>query len=174
MKILFFLFIVLNLTRVSFSREIIAKEKYLCDDRSQWKILYYNGNNKIAEHISFGGVVLLEGKIPDGIVNIYYEDGVLMKKLNYKLGRLDGISKFYFKNGDIYRQMHYFNGKLHGEVKEYFRNGKIKFIENWIEDKKDGLFLQYDPNGKMRSKTRWREGIIYDDYLIYDKNAKGE
>ena len=74
-----------------------------------------------------GAIVKTSGKIPDGTVKEYFENGAVLADYNYKDGKLEGKSKGYYPNGTLRGEWNYKNGKLEGVIKAYYQSGKLNY-----------------------------------------------
>jgi antitoxin component YwqK of YwqJK toxin-antitoxin module len=96
--------------------------------------IFYRGGDIIAwENHDNDGYMQIEGSIPDGIVNEYYEDEngnetqVVFAEWNYKDNRLEGISRIYDRDGYLEEEFDYYDGKLDKILKKYYENGHLSF-----------------------------------------------
>jgi antitoxin component YwqK of YwqJK toxin-antitoxin module len=56
-------------------------------------------------------VNFIDGKVEDGLYEVYYENGQLQRKANYKDGKRDGLYERYYENGQLQRKRNYKDGK---------------------------------------------------------------
>ena len=76
---------------------------------------------------------LISGSIPDGLVKVGDEDGVVRLVETYKDGKRNGLTTSYFKNGKISSECNYSDGKLNGKLLAYSRDGKIASEVSFIK-----------------------------------------
>lgn len=79
---------------------------------------------------------------------IYYVNGKVAEKENYKNGKLDGVSLWYSEEGKILKEFMYSNGDLHGLSKYYSPTGELIIEGAYKQGKKDGIWKYYE-NGKL-------------------------
>lgn len=115
-----------------------------------------------------GKVVNTIGKIPDGIVKEYFENGAPLAEYNYKGGKLEGMSKGYYENGALRGEWNYKNGKLDGKMKYYYGNGNLNYETHYKDDKKNGVSKHYDETGKLNYEFNFKDdkydGVIKSYY----------
>tara|TARA_R110002096_G_scaffold147031_2_gene306460 strand:- start:14388 stop:15095 length:708 start_codon:yes stop_codon:yes gene_type:complete len=110
-----------------------------------WK--YYQKNSEqllILEHFDNSGNL-------NGERFVYYENGQIAEKQNYKEGKLDGISLWYSETGSVLKEFVYVNGELHGLSKFYNPKGMLLVEGNYKRGKKDGIWKYYE-NGKLKEE----------------------
>ena len=160
--------------------------------------VFYSEGKEISKQIldEDKNVVKAIGKIPDGAVKEYYENGKLKAKWNYKNGNLDGLCKIYFENGELMFKNNYKNGKrdgitktyyrglrlrykyeykdgkLEGVVKKYYRNGKLAFEWNYKDDKREGTAKSYFKNGLLKAVWNYKSDQLDGTIRIYYKNGE--
>ena len=97
------------------------------------------------------------GKIPDGIVEQYDDNGKLQFECNYKDSKREGITKRYDENGILINEWNYKNGKLEGISKMYYESGGIRYIDTF----KNGQLIkrkEYDEKGNLISEKDYPIG----------------
>ena len=75
---------------------------------------------------------LISGGIPDGVVKVLDEDGVLRLQETYLDGKRNGETKSYFKSGKVSSESTYTDGNLNGKLIAYSRDGKIASEVNFL------------------------------------------
>jgi len=106
----------------------------------------------------------LFGKIPDGIVREYYDNGRIKEEWFYKDGKRNGRTRKYCETGKLLLEARYKNDKLNGPYHVYHENGLLceegfyKYYKgsewNLFQDTKTGLYKQYYKNGKRREEGK--------------------
>ena len=94
----------------------------------------------------------------DGLVEWYYENGQLERKVNYKEGKQDGLVEWYYENGQLEGKGNYKDEKKDGLWKVYHENGQVKGKFNYKDGKQDGVVETYYANGQLKSKTNYKDG----------------
>lgn len=82
---------------------------------------------------------------------VYYENGQIAEKQNYKDGKLDGVSKWYSEKNSVLKEFIYVNGQLHGLSKYYNPKGELLVEGQYKRGKKDGIWKYYE-NGKLKEE----------------------
>lgn len=108
----------------------------------EWKY-YQNTNNKLLtlEHYDDSGNLI-------GERFVYYPNGQLAEKQQYKTGKLDGLSVMYSDNNVLLSELTYVNGELHGMSKYYASKGDLVAEGFYKNGKKDGIWKYYK-DGKL-------------------------
>ncbi|MFH1824840.1 MAG: CsgG/HfaB family protein [Candidatus Firestonebacteria bacterium] len=108
------------------------------------EIVFYNKGKEIAKRIfDKKDNEKIIGKIPDGIVKFYDEDGKLDSEQNYKDGKRNGLLKVYYENGKLYLEQNYKDDKRNGVYKYYDEKGGLDKEGSYKDDKRDGLLKEY-------------------------------
>ena len=79
---------------------------------------------------------------------IYYENGQIAERQNYKEGKLEGESFWYSERNIVLKAFMYVNGELHGISKYYDPKGELLVEGAYKRGKKDGIWKYYE-NGKL-------------------------
>jgi len=107
-----------------------------------WKYYQKSTNNLlILEH--FDNLGRLTGERM-----VYYNNGQIAEKQNYKAGKLDGLSLWYSKDNVLLKEYIYENGELHGMSKFYNSNGDLIVEGLYKRGKKHGIWKYYE-NGEL-------------------------
>ena len=107
-----------------------------------WKY-YQNKSGKLLTLENYGD----EGDL-HGERLVYYDNGQIAEKQNYKLGTLDGVSTWYSENNIVLKEFNYVNGDLNGSSKYYNPKGELITEGLYKKGKKDGIWKFYE-NGKL-------------------------
>lgn len=92
-----------------------------------------------------------EGKL-HGDRFVYYKNGVVAEKQEYKNGTLDGVSVWYSEDAVPIRQMVYVNGILHGLSKHYNIEGELIIEGAYKNDKKAGVWKYFEDGNLVDEK----------------------
>ncbi|MFT6842530.1 MAG: antitoxin component YwqK of YwqJK toxin-antitoxin module [Psychroserpens sp.] len=79
---------------------------------------------------------------------VFYPDGTIAEKANYKEGKLNGQSLWYAKNGAVLKEFIYENDELNGVCKYYSTSGDLEAEGIYRKDVKHGIWNYYE-NGKL-------------------------
>jgi antitoxin component YwqK of YwqJK toxin-antitoxin module len=85
--------------------------------------------------------------MPDGKVNVYAKNGLLLETSNYREGKRNGVCVFMVF--DCYQ-------------------AKMEVRCNYKEDRKDGTFEIYDPNGMLMLKGNYKDDKPDGDFQLFD------
>jgi antitoxin component YwqK of YwqJK toxin-antitoxin module len=83
---------------------------------------------------------------------VYYDNGQIAEKQNYKRGKLHGVSTWYSENNLVLKEFNYVNGDLNGSSKYYNPKGELITEGIYKNGKKDGVWKFYE-NGKLIEET---------------------
>ena len=87
--------------------------------------------------------------IKDGLVEEFYDNGLLSFKGNYKNGKEDGLWELFHENGQLGSRWNYKNGQEEGLFVSFYDNGQLKHRENYIDGELDGLYETFHEKGKL-------------------------
>lgn len=109
------------------------------------KWIYYHNKSK--------GILTTEyyndnGKL-EGEKVVFYPNGQIAEKSNYKDGKLEGSSNWYSEKGLLLKVFLYDNDELHGMSKYYDANGIILAEGEYQRGRKHGLWKYYE-DGKLK------------------------
>ncbi|MDC6458143.1 toxin-antitoxin system YwqK family antitoxin [Alphaproteobacteria bacterium] len=104
---------------------------------------------KIDEGIDRGSIN--NGKAQGSWV-IYFGDGQLKRKVNFKDGNLHGSYVSYHDNGQLFLKGNYENGKQEGYWERYYPNGQSSDKGVFKNSKKEGYW-----EGFLKDGTVWRD-----------------
>ncbi len=108
---------------------------------------YANGQKKVEMHITNG--------MKDGEITIYFEDGSINEKRNYKLNINDGLwQTFNAKNIKI-AEANYLVGKKNGKWLVWDDNGILRFEMYYENGKKTSTWKMWDETGKLISEKTY-------------------
>ncbi|MGJ5642245.1 toxin-antitoxin system YwqK family antitoxin [Formosa sp. S-31] len=125
-------------------------KKYVGD----W-VYYHNNSDKImtTEHYNANGKL-------DGEKLIYYQNGQIAERANYKNGLLDGKSTWISEKGVVLKEFQYKDDQLQGVSKYYDLDGNLLAEGAYKKNRKDGIWKYYK-DGKLDEEK---------DFTQYSKN----
>ena len=137
------------------------------------EVVFYEGNKEIAkeEYDIDGNITTKTGKIPDGMVKEYDEDGILMVKSIFKDSKRNGLSKMYHQGGELMSETNYKDDKVHGLMRVYLENGIMMLESNFKNGKKDGPTKYYDKNGNLFQTKEYKDGKLNGFVKTYDEDG---
>jgi antitoxin component YwqK of YwqJK toxin-antitoxin module len=142
-------------------------------DKTVTKIFYSEGK-EIAQQVqdSQGKVTKTTGKIPDGVVKEYLDNGALHYEWNYKNGKLEGISKEYFLSGELLEEILYKNNERDGVSKKYYKSGKVLGERNFKNDTLEGTTKMYYEGGNVFGELHYKNGQLDGETKMYYEDGK--
>lgn len=139
-----------------------------------WKEWYDNKNLKSITEYTHGEGKLLsfwdKNKkilIEDGTgqIELYYDNGQILLKAEYKDGVLHGEATYYYENGKPMSNSIFKNGKPNGQFISYYENGNKGSQGTFKDGQKTGEWQFWEENGALSSKTVFnnnkKEGTQY-------------
>lgn len=111
----------------------------------EWK--YYHKNSKQllrTEQYDNNGV-------QQGKLLVYFENGIVAERSNYKDGKLDGKSVWYNENGVAIKEFIFEDDELHGHSKYFSNKGELLIEGVYRKGKKHGVWKYYQ-NGKLKEE----------------------
>lgn len=118
----------------------------------------------IASEIYENGVLMAKGIIDkagkrQGGWLMYYVDGAIRSKGDYKSGNKYGKWNYYFPSGAKEQEGFYDkNGEFTGKWQWYYENGNLLREEEFIRGLEDGVLVEYNEDGKVLTKGEYLEG----------------
>ena len=116
---------------------------------------YHKGSKQIMMIENYGDYGQLEGESL-----VYYDNGQVAEKRNYKNNKLDGKVSYFHENGKEMKIYIYNMGLLHGPAKFYNAKGVLDIEGQYKNDKKDGIWKYYK-DGELTEEK---------DFTVYSKN----
>lgn len=125
--------------------------------------IMYFENGKISSKCEF------RGKKRDGKSIWYHENGKMQSEFNYKNGVLNGISRSFSIAGKLERVSHYVNGLQEGILLEYNESGVLQSETHYKKGQKDGNCKLYYPlEGRIKMEGNFSNGLYDGKWTIYD------
>ncbi len=106
-------------------------------------IYYHNKNDNVMTVEHYNNKGKLEGERL-----VYYKDGVVAERANYRNGLLEGKYFGYSVKGVALRELNYKNDELHGVAKHFDGKGELLAVGTYTSGKKTGKWKYYE-NGKL-------------------------
>ena len=106
-------------------------------------VFYHNKNDVIMTKEYYNNQGLLDGEKV-----VYYTNGKVAERSNFKNGKLNGENLIYSEQGVLLKSFQYDNDQLHGPVKYFDAEGKPLAEGEYKRDRKHG-FWKYYKNGKL-------------------------
>lgn len=113
-----------------------------------------------------------KGKLVNGVINEYFEDGTLKEEINYNNGKKHGIQKKFKRDGEISGIVSFNNGELHGRCESYYSDGTLSKVENYKNDLHHGLFEWFYENGQLESFENYKNGLDHGETKGFYENGQ--
>jgi hypothetical protein len=101
----------------------------------------------------------------DFVRESFYETGELQSRFIYpdKRDTMNFQQFEYYPTGELLRKTNFRNGKLEGEYVKYFNTGNILEREWFLKGKLDGILQKYDTIGRLATESYFIDGnrILY-------------
>lgn len=133
--------------------------------KDEYEFTFYHPSGTVRKKTT-----VVNDKLKDGKVIVYYENGMKEIELNYKNEKYDGDYISYFENGQIDEKETYADGKLNGTYLSYYDNGKIAVESNYIDGFEHGAYTEYRYDGSLSFRKNYNKGKA-DGEAIYYNNA---
>ena len=119
---------------------------------------------KIAENNSIKYKIIEGNNFDDGSeILIYYPNGKIEQRIEYKNGKKYGICRTYYYSGKIRSECEYKNGKKNGVEKRYYSNGQLSYEHEYKNGLRDGWSISYEAKtGEIQYKIFFRKGNVID------------
>ena len=134
---------------------ILQSEGYYIDGKAVglYRLYYLTGELKIEKYFD-------NNEIVQNLETIYWKDGKIKRKNNYKDNLKSGKNKNYFGNGILQSTCMYKNNKLDGPYIEYYSSGVIYIKGCYNDGKKVGIWNTYSCSKKLILTEFWNNGHI--------------
>ena len=135
----------------------------------------YDPLNGVVEEIDEYGRLLKrenykEGKL-NGTSEEFFADGTGSRRENYKNGELDGVVEISYENGQLTLRQNYKEGKLNGKSEEFYVDGQVSRRENYKNGELDGVVEMFYENGQLALRKNFKDGkTTYDSGWLDDGN----
>ncbi|WP_456439606.1 toxin-antitoxin system YwqK family antitoxin [Psychroserpens sp.] len=87
---------------------------------------------------------------------VYYDNGQVAERSNYKNGKLEGVSKMYSERGILIKDFLYVNDELHGLSKYYDADGILVAEGEYQHGRKHKIWNYYEGGKLKESKDHTR------------------
>ena len=153
--------------------ENIREEKTDSLDVTKWKYIYYANNEPVAfETFDSEGNSKIKGKVPDGPVIVYDQEGRLLRELNYRNNLRDGLQKTYYADGTVSHEQNFKLGIPHGVFKVYYQGGILYRAENYQAGKPHGKAETFYRNGQLKDEAIFENGKLNGESKFYLENGQ--
>jgi antitoxin component YwqK of YwqJK toxin-antitoxin module len=165
----------ISLTAKIFGETLRKTTEYYCNGSIK-KIIYYSDFAEIAkEMFDEKGVIKKNGKIPNGLVKEYYDDGKLKAIYSYRNNYRNGEAERFFKCGKICISQNFYKDKLTGKLTMFNVCGQIVFETEYIRGMKNGISTEYTSDNQINMQEYYcndkltRRKYYQERYLLKDE-----
>ena len=106
-----------------------------------------------------------------GKSEVWSENGLLYRKVNFLDDEKDGEETNYYYSGRLASVINYRAGKKNGVAKYYNKDGFLRSVVNYVNDEQDGMETAYYENGKVESVVSYTKNIANGEYKEYYDNG---
>lgn len=107
-----------------------------------------------------------------GTYKMYYEDGTVFEKSEYKNDSLDGPRQIYFPGGGLEIEEYYDSGVIEGEYKMYYPSGTLKVIGRYNHGEMDSIWTTYYASGSIKEEVTYNSNLEDGPFLEYYESGK--
>ena len=93
-----------------------------------------------------------------GVCLYYFENGGVVKKMNYQWGKLNGAVEEFYPSGKLYRVLTYKDDRFHGPYKVLTEDGVEEVTGEYFEDQKHGAWTHREKNGVSKMRVLYKHG----------------
>ncbi len=104
--------------------------------------------------------------------HLFYFTGALMAEGKYVGEKEDSIWKFYNDIQQLVRKSQYKDGKLEGKSVIFYPDGNAMEIKNWKDSLEEGPFQQYFDEGGLKEEGTYVHGELQDTLYVYHPDGK--
>ena len=130
----------------------------------------------IRENFKKTGELFIKSNYKDGQLHgnyiVYYENGNILREVEYKNDKKEGIEKVYYSNKTLSEIYNYKNGQLEGEFFEYHESGNLSKIGQYKDGKKEGEWKKYQNNNLIKI-SNYKEGLYHGEVISYYLQKSG-
>ena len=91
-------------------------------------------------------------------------DGVLNGPTNiYRGNKKGGIYEVWYENGQLWFRANYKNGVIDGLCERWYKNGQLECRENYKNGLGDGVHERWKPNGELYKRFLYKDAYIVED-----------
>jgi hypothetical protein len=113
----------------------------------------------------------------NGWHKIYYPNGQLQHKVQYRSDTIHGLKFQYYEDGTLMSQFEFYHGICNGRFKKYFANGKLQESGYLIGENLRGEFIRYyeHSDSLIMSReflTNFGDILVLQAYERYDTTGK--
>jgi antitoxin component YwqK of YwqJK toxin-antitoxin module len=143
-------------SRFDRGKPVGKKQSWFPTGKRQSEVVFDDAGPRTTEWYSNGGIRLHAGpdgetrSAPEGLIEEYYDNGVVRSRARYVNGVQHGPFEMYYSNARKWKSGMYENGKQSDAYREWWKNGRAALECRYLEGKRDGSLKRWYANG-----TRW-------------------
>lgn len=104
-----------------------------------------------------------------GVIKVQKND--LLNIVEYKDGLKNGAKRVYYNNGILKLKADFKNDKLNGKLIGWNSKGYKVIETNFINDLENEVHLEWYGNGSPKARIMYKMGKKNGEYIIWDKNT---
>jgi len=132
----------------------VEEGKYKDNKKTEkWVEYYCNANMK-------NKLTFVNGR-PDGLAQMFHENGKISEEGNWKNNRWVGNYKLYYDNGQVQHEFVFSaTGKREGNQKYFYDNGQLAIEGSFANGKESGIIKEYYENGEQKAEKNFADGNV--------------
>ena len=149
--------------KIKNNKPVLSALKVFNNDNNTAKVAFYASNGKV---VSEG---IMDGKHFIGKWMYYHNnsDALMIVEQYNDQGALDGERLVYYKNGNLAEKAQFKKGQLNGESLWYTEKGDTLRISNYVNDKLNGPSVYYEATGTLSAKGHYKDNLKTGIWLYY-------
>ena len=161
------------------SGKLISERNYQAGQLIGADIAYYdNGNMREKTPYQLFTIKGRDTSLMHGLQQSFFENGAVIRDMNYVQGIPYGLLTMYFENGAIERQLFVF-GSLdnYALLSEYSKEGKLHKEGTYVQNEKDSMrfkkliFASYYSDGTLQYRTKHQDAKAIKQFESYYENG---
>lgn len=128
------------------------------DDRLVGKVTSYDTNGQVLTIANYTNGEIDTVNYINASHEVFYEDGVMAKSVDYRNGLKDGLVKEWYPDYEWIFVEEFDKQTNKNEVYKTLKNYKVKMEGNYKQGKKHGTFKYYNPDGSLKETVSYKMG----------------
>ncbi len=140
---------------------------FACQTSQKETVKKWYGKNKKQLKEKYQVIKKEDTSLKDGTYKVFYKDGGLKEKAEYKKGKLEGKRRLYYKNDQLFIEETHKDGKFHGPYKKYYKDGTLKEEGQYDQNDLTGVWKYYYKSGQLEERVNYKEGEEHGSFKAY-------
>jgi antitoxin component YwqK of YwqJK toxin-antitoxin module len=93
----------------------------------------------------------------EGLWEHYFKNGQFYKLIKVRVGpkRPDGLSELFYEDGLLKEKGDYKDGELEGPQERFYENGQLEYRGKYKTGQRDGTWMYFDEEGNLTKTEEW-------------------